>query len=83
MEITPDIIKKLLTNLVTPEFPELIHNYGIIVQDYLGMPLAQIVVFCREKTYEKEYEIINKVKSVVKYLGINNPMIYVVDDYKK
>ena len=58
MEITPDIIKKLLTNLVTPEFPELIHNYGIIVQDYLGTPLAQIVVFCREKTYEKEYEII-------------------------
>jgi len=85
MDITPDIIKKLLTNLVSTKYPELIRDYRVISSeksdksDYMAFAIG--VMIDPEKYNEMETytgnpfsgldsKVENDVKDVLKYIGL-------------
>lgn len=85
MDITPDIIKKLLTNLVSTKYPELIRDYRVISSeksdksDYMAFAIG--VMIDSEKYNEMETytgnpfsgldsKVENDVKDVLKYIGL-------------
>ena len=85
MNITPDIVKKLLETLVTPEFEGVIEDYMVKVSEFdtgvYGVVVGVIVNpeyedysfgsnYTREDmVYEFDYKIIDSVKNVMKYLS--------------
>ena len=72
--INTEIIKKLLNALVSPKYPELIHDYMVIsseVGDFRAVAVGVIVN--PEKYNEMEnytYKVEKDVKDALKYLGL-------------
>ena len=95
MNITPEIVKNLLNTLVTPNYPELIHDYMVEVSDFndgtSGIVIGVIVhpeVYYKMDTYTGnplsgiDRKITKEIKSVLKYLGpsVSDVNLYVVED---
>ena len=82
MNITPEIIKNLLNTLVTPNYPELIHDYMVEVANFndgnSGIVMGVIVnpeVYYNLDNYTGnplsgiDRKIRKEIKKVLKYLG--------------
>ena len=95
MNITPEIIKNLLNTLVTPNYPELIHDYMVEVANFddgtSGIVIGVIVhpeVYYEMDTYTGnplsgiDRKIRNEIKQVLKYLGpsVADVNLYVIED---
>ena len=95
MNITPEIVKNLLDTLVTPNYPELIHDYMVEVSDFNdGTSGIVIGVIVHPEVYYKmdiytgnplsgiDRKIRKEIKSVLKYLGpsVSDVNLYVVED---
>ena len=95
MNITPEIVKNLLDTLVTPNYPELIHDYMVEVSDFndgtSGIVIGVIVhpeVYYKMDNYTGnplsgiDRKIRKEIKSVLKYLGpsVADVNLYVVED---
>lgn len=85
MDITPDIIKKLLVSLVNPKYPGLISDYMVISSeksdkdDYMAFAVGVIVNperYNEMETYTGnplsglDSKVENDVKDVLKYIGL-------------
>jgi len=85
MDITPDIIKKLLTNLVSTKYPELIRDYRVISSeksdksDYMAFAIGVMIdpeKYNKMETYTGnpfsglDSKVENDVKDVLKYIGL-------------
>ena len=95
MNITKDMVKGLLEKLISPSYPELIHDYMVEVSNFndgtSGIVIGVIVhpeVYYEMDTYTGnplsgiDRKITKEIKSVLKYLGpsVSDVSLYVIDD---
>lgn len=96
MNLTPEIIKNLLVSLVSPKYPELIHDYMINSStkgDYTAFAVGVIVEpekYTEMETYNGnpfsglDSKVEKDVKDVLRYVGLgptnSTVSLYVLED---
>ena len=80
--LEPEIVKTLLNALVSPRYPDLIHDYMVKTSEVNGWKVVGVGVIVNPKKYEEmeiyngqplsglDTKVENEVKDALKYFGL-------------